>query len=72
MLVMKWPRCDGDPVTNDSKDTPSKATQSREERLAAQLRANLRRRKAQARAMSGLAAESTGADAHSKAENEKD
>ena len=38
-------------MTSDGRNAAEAASTTREERLAAQLRANLRRRKAQARAM---------------------
>ena len=59
-------------MTNDPKNTGSKPAQSREERLAAQLRANLRRRKAQARAMSGSSAHPADAGNDSAGEGDKD
>ena len=48
VTIAAW--CNEEAMASDGRNTVEPASMTREERLAAQLRANLRRRKAQARA----------------------
>jgi len=62
-LVTAATGCDETAMASDGKNTGNTPAQTREERLAAQLRANLRRRKAQARAISASDAHESAPDA---------